>query len=67
MKTVTLITGGFDPLHSGHIEYINHAKQISDFLVVGINSNDWLINKKGYYFLPREERGCVIQNLESVE
>jgi cytidyltransferase-like protein len=67
MKTVTLITGGFDPLHSGHIEYINHAKQISDFLVVAINSNDWLIAKKGYYFLPWEERSCVIQNLESVD
>ena len=57
MKTVTLITGGFDPLHSGHIEYINHAKQISDFLVVGINSDDRLIIKKGLFFLPWEEMG----------
>ena len=34
-----LVTGGFDPIHSGHIEYLNEAKKISDFLVVGLNSD----------------------------
>lgn len=67
MKTVTLITGGFDPIHTGHIEYINSAKKISDFLIVGINSNEWLIRKKGYYFLPWEERSSIIHNLKSVD
>ena len=67
MKTVTLITGGFDPIHSGHIDYINHAKKTSDYLVVGINSNEWLINKKGYYFLPWDERSRIIHNLENVD
>jgi cytidyltransferase-like protein len=67
MKTVTLITGGFDPIHSGHIEYINHAKKTSDYLVVGINSNEWLINKKGYYFLSWEERSYIINNLKNVD
>ena len=46
MKLV-LITGGFDPLHSGHISYINAAKKLGDKLVVGINSDEWLKRKKG--------------------
>ena len=41
MKIATLITGGFDPLHSGHIDYINSAAKITEFLIVGINSDDW--------------------------
>ena len=67
MKTTTLITGGFDPLHSGHIDYINSAATASENLIVGINSNEWLIRKKGYYFLPWEERASVINNLSNVD
>ena len=66
MKTVTLITGGFDPLHSGHIDYINAASNTSDSLIVGINSNEWLQRKKGHYFLPWSERAAVISNLKNV-
>ena len=46
MKNV-LVTGGFDPLHSGHIEYFNAAKKLGDKLIVGINSDNWLRRKKG--------------------
>lgn len=67
MKTVTLITGGFDPLHSGHIDYINSASEASNSLVVGINSNEWLQRKKGHYFLPWSERAAVISNLKNVD
>ena len=52
IKYVSLITGGFDPLHSGHIKYINAAKSYGDILVVGLNSDKWLENKKGKFFLP---------------
>ena len=45
---VVLVTGGFDPLHSGHIAYLNAAKEISDYLIVGINSDEWLLSKKKY-------------------
>ena len=41
-KQVSLVTGGFDPLHSGHISYFKSAKELSSHLVVGINSDDWL-------------------------
>ena len=47
-SSISLVTGGFDPLHKGHLEYINEAKTYSDYLVVGINSDQWLINKKDY-------------------
>ena len=47
---VVLVTGGFDPLHSGHIAYLNAAKEISDYLIVGINSDEWLLSKKKIFF-----------------
>ena len=49
-----LITGGFDPIHQGHIEYIKSAKEISSYLVIGLNSDDWLLRKKELYFYAME-------------
>ena len=67
MKTIVLITGGFDPLHAGHISYINAAKKLGDTLVVGVNSDDWLRRKKGREFMPSSERINIIQNLKAVD
>ena len=67
MKTVVLVTGGFDPLHSGHIEYFKSAKQLGTKLVVGINSDEWLIRKKGRPFMPFKERLAIIQSLSMVD
>ena len=67
MKTIVLITGGFDPIHSGHISYINAAKKLGDKLVVGVNSDDWLRRKKGQEFMPSSERINIIQNLKDVD
>lgn len=66
MKTV-LITGGFDPIHSGHIAYINSARELGDKLVVGLNSDEWLVRKKGNYFMPWEERKTVLTALKNVD
>ena len=66
-ETVCLVTGGFDPVHSGHIAYIASAKKYSDYVVVGINSDQWLIDKKQIYLKPWEERAAVIENLKSVD
>jgi cytidyltransferase-like protein len=66
MKLV-LITGGFDPLHSGHISYINAAKKLGDKLVVGINSDEWLKRKKGKYFLPSIERKIILESIKGVD
>lgn len=67
MKTIVLVTGGFDPIHSGHISYINAAKKLGDILVVGVNSDDWLRRKKGQEFMPSYERINIIQNLKAVD
>jgi D-beta-D-heptose 7-phosphate kinase/D-beta-D-heptose 1-phosphate adenosyltransferase len=64
---VVLVTGGFDPLHSGHIAYFKSAAELGSTLVVGLNSDDWLINKKGKYFMPWEERAAIITELRCVD
>ena len=63
---IVLVTGGFDPLHSGHIEYFKAAKQLGNLLIVGINSDDWLARKKGRAFMPAVERKAIIENLYQV-
>ena len=64
---VSLVTGGFDPIHSGHISYFARAKDFSDFLVVGINTEEWLTNKKGQYFQSWVERADIIRHLRMVD
>lgn len=66
-KTVVIITGGFDPLHCGHIEYIHAARELGDILVVGVNSDEWLVRKKGRSFMPFEDRITIIGALEGVD
>jgi cytidyltransferase-like protein len=67
MKRIVLITGGFDPVHSGHISYIRAAKELGDLLIVGVNSDDWLRRKKGREFMPWEERATIIAELHNVD
>jgi cytidyltransferase-like protein len=67
MKKIVLVTGGFDPIHSGHIEYFKSAKELGDILVVGVNSDAWLTRKKGSPFMPLLERTNIIRNLKMVD
>jgi cytidyltransferase-like protein len=67
MSKVVLVTGGFDPLHSGHIAYFKEAKKLGNKLIVGVNSNEWLTRKKGRPFMPFEERVAIIKELEVVD
>ncbi len=64
---IVVVSGGFDPIHSGHISYFKSAKQNGDKLVVALNSDEWLINKKGKYFMPFDERKEIIENLSPVD
>ena len=64
---VSLVTGGFDPIHSGHISYFARAKDFSDFLVVGINTEEWLTKKKGQYFQSWVERADIIRHRRMVD
>ena len=66
MRTV-IVTGGFDPLHSGHIDYFNAARELGDRLWVGLNSDDWLTRKKGQPFMSYQERTEIIRNLKMVD
>lgn len=66
-KTIVLISGGFDPIHSGHLEYIKQARQLGDTLVVGLNSDAWLARKKGAPFMPFKERAAVLRAIKGVD
>ena len=67
MNKVVLITGGFDPLHSGHIAYFRAAKELGDYLIVGINSDAWLERKKDRAFMNWNERATIVKNLKMVD
>jgi cytidyltransferase-like protein len=67
MQTIVVVTGGFDPLHSGHIAYFKAARTLGDQLIVGINSDAWLVRKKGQAFMPWHERMCIVNNLSMVD
>ena len=67
MKQIVVVSGGFDPVHSGHIKLIKEARLLGDMLIVGINSDEWLARKKGRAFMPWQERLCVLNNLSSVD
>tara|TARA_B100000401_G_scaffold438440_1_gene387134 strand:- start:6062 stop:6859 length:798 start_codon:yes stop_codon:yes gene_type:complete len=64
---IIVVSGGFDPLHSGHIEYFDSAKKLGDHLIVALNSDEWLINKKGKPFMLFKERKILIENLRMVD
>ena len=65
---VSLITGGFDPIHSGHIALIKSAAHIGvyNLVCIGLNSDAWLYRKKGFVFMPFEERKEILENVASV-
>ena len=64
---IIIVSGGFDPLHSGHIAHFKAAKELGDILIVGLNSDDWLTRKKGKPFMPIDERLSIIRELRVVD
>ena len=65
MPDIILVSGGFDPIHSGHIKLINEANKYGDVVVL-LNSDEWLRNKKGKEFLSFDERKIIMQNIKGV-
>ena len=66
MKKIA-ISGYFDPIHIGHIEYINNAKKLGDWLVVIVNNNNQCALKKGKYFMDEKDRVLILKNIKAVD
>ena len=64
---VILISGGFDPVHKGHIECIQNAKKLADEVWIGLNNDSWLYRKKGKQFMKEDERAFIMENLKDVD
>ena len=65
-KTIVAVSGGFDPIHIGHIQLFKEAKNLGDELVVILNNDNWLEKKKGIVFMPEKERKEIIESLKCV-
>lgn len=66
-KIVVAVSGGFDPIHIGHIRMFEKARALGDELVVILNNDNWLKKKKGYAFMPEKERKEIIEALRVVD
>lgn len=66
-KKVVAISGGFDPIHIGHLRMLKEAKALGDYLVVIINNDHWLMTKKGFVFMPQDERAEIIAEFPYVD
>ena len=64
---IVAVSGGFDPLHIGHVRLFNEAKKLGDKLVIILNNDNWLAKKKGYAFMKEDERKEIIENLSAVD
>jgi len=63
---LAIVSGGFDPLHVGHLELIEKSKSISDDVLAIINTDEFLTNKKGKPFMPFVERIKIVQALKPI-
>ncbi|MEK7557276.1 MAG: adenylyltransferase/cytidyltransferase family protein, partial [Patescibacteria group bacterium] len=66
-RIIVAVSGGFDPVHVGHVRLFQEAKALGDELVVILNNDNWLLEKKGYVFMPQEERVEILQSLAVVD
>lgn len=66
-KIVVAVSGGFDPVHIGHVRMFNEAKKCGHKLIVILNNDNWLRAKKGYTFMDQHERKEIIESFEAVD
>lgn len=66
LKTVA-VCGGFDPLHIGHIRHFSDGKKLGNYLIVMLQTDDWLMKKKGCVFMPYDERKELIESIRYVD
>jgi len=66
-ESIVMISGGFDPIHIGHIRYMKEAKKLGDKLVVALNNDNWLRKKKGKEFMSEKERKEIVEAISFVD
>jgi D-beta-D-heptose 7-phosphate kinase/D-beta-D-heptose 1-phosphate adenosyltransferase len=66
-QKIVAVSGGFDPVHIGHVRMFENARKLGDRLVVILNNDNWLKKKKGYTFMPESERLEVIKGFRAVD
>ena len=66
-EIIVVVSGGWDPIHIGHARLFREAKKLGDKLVVILNNDNWLIKKKGYFFMPQHERKELLEHFASVD
>lgn len=66
-KTIVAVSGGWDPLHIGHVRLLNEAKKLGDKLVVILNNDNWLTKKKGFVFMSEQDRKEILESLSAVD
>jgi D-beta-D-heptose 7-phosphate kinase/D-beta-D-heptose 1-phosphate adenosyltransferase len=66
-EIIVAVSGGFDPVHKGHVRMFNEAKRLGDKLIVILNNDNWLRLKKGYVFMDQEERKEIIESFRAVD
>jgi D-beta-D-heptose 7-phosphate kinase/D-beta-D-heptose 1-phosphate adenosyltransferase len=66
-STIVAVSGGFDPIHVGHIRLLKEAKALGTKLVVILNNDHWLTKKKGYFYIPQDERKEIIEAITYVD
>ena len=66
-KKRVVVSGGFDPIHIGHVRLFQEARKLGDELIVILNNDNWLKHKNGFVFMPQEERKEIIEAFSAVD
>jgi D-beta-D-heptose 7-phosphate kinase/D-beta-D-heptose 1-phosphate adenosyltransferase len=66
-KTIVAVSGGFDPIHVGHVRMFKEAKALGDELIVILNNDNWLRKKKVHVFMPEKERKEVLESIRWID
>ena len=66
INNIIIVSGGFDPVHKGHIRMFREAANLGAQVIVGLNSDDWLTRKKGKPFMEWDERAEILESCKFV-
>ena len=65
-KSIIILSGGFDPVHKGHLRMFRESAYLGHYVIVGLNSDEWLIRKKGKPFMKFEERKEILESMKYI-